>query len=565
MSRLRLEFVRILEEIRDVTRMFVSSRWIAASALACATALGQTTAAPVVPASKAPAPMFDAADVHANPPASNMYPSTRNNYRAGKYVAHNATIVDLVRYAYRVDADKVLGGPSWLESDRFDVQAKTSPSTSYETAMLMLRTLLEDRFKLQVHDDTRPLPAYTLKVGKRKLQLKEPNRSAPAGCRPQPFKPPPPGGAMPPQTVDCHNITMASFAEQIRRMANGYLDKPVVDKTGIEGNWDLTISWTARGQLGLAGSEGVSVFDALERIGLKLELDTLPAPVIAVDHVNRTPTPNVPDVAKILGEKPPPTEFDVADVKPSRPDSRDRIFQNLPGGRLTVKGMNLKFLIQITCDMMPDPPDLIVGGPKWIDSDRFDIVAKAPESDPPEPFVDFDTMRLMLRSLLVERFKLATHTETQAGNVYALVAPKRPPKMKQSPEEARTFCRQSPGAILGNPSLTNSFTCQNTTMADFAKMLRQFAGGYIDHPVIDSTELSGGWDFVLSWTGRGVFDRVSRDGGTPSAAPSVPNASDPNGAVSAFEAVEKLGLKLELQKHPTQVLVIDHAEPPIDN
>jgi uncharacterized protein (TIGR03435 family) len=561
---LRLGFVRVSEEVRDLTRAFVRSRWIAASALACATALGQATTAPLVPASKAPPPAFDAADIRANPPTVTMFTFSRNSYRAGKYLARNSTMVDLIRAAYRLDADKILGGPPWLESDRFDVQAKTSPSISFETAMLMLRTLLEDRFKLQVHDDTRPLPAYTLRLGKRKLQLKEPDRSAPAGCRPQPFKPPPPGGAMPPQTVDCHNVTMGSFAEQVRRMANGYLDKPVVDKTGIEGNWDLTISWTARGQLGLAGSEGVSVFEALERIGLKLEPDTLPTPVIVVDRVNRTPTPNVSDIAKILGEKPPPTEFDVADVKPANPDSRNQMLQNMPGGRLDIKGMNLKFLIQVAWDITPD---LIVGGPKWIDSDRFDIVAKAPESDPPEPFVDFDTMRLMLRSLLVERFKLATHTETQPGNVYALTAPKRPLKMKQAPEEARTFCKQSPGAILGNPALTNSFTCQNATMADFAKMLRQVAGGYIDHPVIDSTELSGGWDFVLSWTGRGVFDRVSREGGrsAPSAAPNVPNASDPNGAVSAFEAVEKLGLKLERQKHPTEVLVIDHVEPPTDN
>jgi uncharacterized protein (TIGR03435 family) len=493
-----------------------------------------------------------------------MFPSTRNNYRGGKYLAHNATMIDLVRYAYRVDADKVLGGPSWLEFDRFDVQAKTSPSTSYETAMLMLRTLLGDRFKLQVHDDTRPLPAYTLTVGKRKLQLKEPGPSAPVGCRPQPFKPPPPGGAMPPQTVDCHNVTMASFAEQIRRMAGGYLDKPVVDKTGIEGNWDLTISWTSREQLGLAGSDGVSVFEALERIGLKLEAETVPSPVIVVDRVNRTPTPNATDIAKVIGEITPPTEYDVADIRSSKPESREFMLQNMPGGRLNVKGMNLKVLIQIAWNTTPD---LIVGGPKWFESDRFDIVAKAPESDPPEPFVDFDTMRLMLRSLLAERFKLATHTETQPGNVYALISPKRPPKLKRSPEEARTFCRQSPGAILNNPALTNSFTCQNTTMADFARILRQVAGGYIDHPVIDSTELSGGWDFVLSWTGRGAFDRVSRDGGrgTPGAAPNVPNASDPNGAVSAFEAVEKLGLKLELQKHPVQVLVIDHAEPPTGN
>jgi uncharacterized protein (TIGR03435 family) len=564
-SRLRLEFVDLSEEVRDVTRAFVRSRWVAASALACASALGQTATIPPATVPVAAPLTFDVADVRANPPAGNIFPFTRTNYRSGRYDARNATMVDLIRTAYRVDADKVLGGPSWLESDRFDVHAKTSPSTNYETAMLMLRALLEDRFKLQVHNDTQPMPSYALKQGKRKLQLKEPDRSAPVGCRPQPFKPPAPGGAMPPQTVDCHNVTMASFAEQIRRMANGYLDKPVLDKTGIEGTWDLTLSWTARQQLGLAGSDGVSLFEALERIGLKLEPDTLPAPVVVVDSVNRTPTQNVPDIAKIVGETAPANEFEVAEVRPSQPDSHDQMFQPMPGGRLTVKGMNLKVLIQIAWDTMPD---VIVGGPKWIDSDRFDIVAKAPESDPPEPFIDFDVLRLMLQSMLKEQFKLAMHSETQPGSVYALIAPKRPPKMKQADEDSRTFCRQSPSAIAGNPALTNSFTCQNTTMADFARMLRQIAGGYIDHPVIDYTELSGGWNFTLNWTARYAYDRVTRVGGgrgDSGTAPKVPVANDPNGGVSAFEAVEKLGLKLELQKHPVQVLVIDHAEPPTDN
>jgi uncharacterized protein (TIGR03435 family) len=83
--------------------------------------------------------------------------------------------------------------------------------------------------------------------------------------------------------------------------------------------------------------------------------------------------------------------------------------------------------------------------------------------------------------------------------------------------------------------------------------------------VIDSTELTGGWDFVLSWTGRGAFDRARGGRGEPGSSPNVPSASDPNGAVSLFEALEKLGLKLELQKHPTQVLVIDHVERPSDN
>jgi uncharacterized protein (TIGR03435 family) len=536
---------------------FARTHWIVACILACAPALGQS------PTAAAPAPAFDLADVRVSPPSANMFPFSRSGFRVGKYEMHSGTMVDLIRAAYGVDPDKVLGGPSWLESDRFNVIAKTAPATPYASAMSMLQALLADRFQLAIHKDTRPMAAYALTLGKRKLQLKEPDRSTWSGCRSQPFRPPAPGAVMPPQPVECHNVTMSAFAEQIRRMAGQYLDKPVVDKTGVEGSWDLTIAWTARGQLGLAGSDGISVFDALEKIGLKLEPDTMPLPVIVVDRVNRAPTPNAVDIAKVLGETPPPTEFEVADIKPSEPGSKNSMFQDHPGGRLDVKNMTLKFLIQIAWDTLPD---LVVGGPKWIDSDHFDIVAKASTGDSPAQYYqDFDTTRIMLRALLKERFKLTTHEETQTAGVYALLAPKRPPKFKKADEGSRTFCKSSPGAILGNPALTNSYTCQNTTLADFARILRQLAGAYIDHPVIDSTELTGGWDFVLSWTGRGAFDRARGGRGEPGSSPNVPSASDPNGAVSLFEALEKLGLKLELQKHPTQVLVIDHVERPSDN
>lgn len=540
-------------------RLRATFRCLVACALFCGIAAGQ---APASTPAATPPPVFDAATVHTVPPSTNMFPFTRDVYRAGKYDLRNGTMIDLVRTAYTIDADKIFGGPSWIEQDRFDVHAKTAPSTPHGTAMLMLQALLADRFKLAVHNDTRPMPVYALTLGKRKLQLKEPDASAPPGCRTQPFRPPAPGAAAPLLTVDCHNLTMATFGEQLRRMAGGYLDRPVIDKTGLEGKWDLSIAWTARNQLGMAGSEGISVFDALEKIGLKLESESATSPVLVVDRANRVPTPDAPDAAKIIGETPTRTEFEVAEIKPTKPDDRSQMFQNLPGGRLQVKGMALMILIQIAWDTRQD---LVTGGPKWLESDRFDVIAKAPATDPPEPYMDFELMRGMLRALLIERFKLATHEETQTGDVYALIAPKHPPKIKKAEESSRTFCKPSPSAILGNPALTNSYTCQNITMTDFSKLLQQVAGGYIGHPVIDATELPGGWDFVLSWTAGGIFDRVPRSGRVEGGQPNVPTASDPNGAVSIFDAVEKLGLKLEPRKAPTIVLVIDHAEPPTDN
>src|SRR5438093_6925060 len=90
-------------------------------------------------------PSFEAADVHVSPKSSNT--QTGGGFlRGGRYQFRNATMVDLISSAYGVDPEKVLGGPSWLESDRFDIIAKARAAASNDTAKLMLRALLADRF-----------------------------------------------------------------------------------------------------------------------------------------------------------------------------------------------------------------------------------------------------------------------------------------------------------------------------------------------------------------------------------------------------------------------------------
>ncbi len=117
-------------------------------------------------------------------------------------------------------------------------------------------------------------------------------------------------------------------------------------------------------------------------------------------------------------------------------------------------------------------------------------------------------------------------------------------------------------------------TCQNMTMAQFAEKLKNIAPGYIHSPVLNATGLEGGYDFTLIFTpaglarsgGEGRGGRGGGEGGPP-ASDAATAASDPNGAFTLFEAIEKqLGLKLEAQKRPVSVLVIDRAEQkPIEN
>jgi uncharacterized protein (TIGR03435 family) len=112
-------------------------------------------------------------------------------------------------------------------------------------------------------------------------------------------------------------------------------------------------------------------------------------------------------------------------------------------------------------------------------------------------------------------------------------------------------------------------TCQNVTMAQFAELLPGIAPGYLHTQVVDSTGLAGGFDFTFSFSPAGLFQlnqgKGGEEGGT--AAGPVPEASLPSGALSLFDALTKqLGLKLEMQKRPTPVLVIDHVnQKPTDN
>lgn len=263
--------------------------------------------------------------------------------------------------------------------------------------------------------------------------------------------------------VTCHNVTMATLAQQLRFMANAYIDHNVVDKTGLEGTWDFTVRWTALGLLPQAGADGVTIFDAVDKLGLKLEPQQVPSPVIVVDHVNRKPTDNLPNVAQLLPPADNPTEFEVADIKPSAPGSNPGGFRIQPGGRLDVRGMTVKFLITFAWDTVDE---MVVGLPKSLESDRFDIIAKTSVSGPPGAGpIDLDSLRMMLRALLEDRFKLATHNEVQTVNVYSLGAPKQAAKLMKADESSRIWFAFAPGAgaAATNPTLTQSWAFQNMT------------------------------------------------------------------------------------------------------
>jgi len=484
-------------------------------------------------------PSFEVADVHVTTQSASS-PRTGGSIRNGRYEIKNLTILDLISLAYGADQAKIQGGPSWLASDRFDIVAKVPAGTNNSTAGLMLRTLLADRFKLAIHNEDKPLPVYALiSTGKRGPQLKEASGVG-GGCQtpPQPNAP----GEIPYIVLSCRNMLMGNIAGVIRAVAPGYLNKPVVDMTDLKGLWDIELKWTNWDLLGAAGSSAISLFDGIEKqLGLKLDQRQHPMPVTVVDRVNQKPTDNIPDVVQKL-PPPPPAEFEVADIKPSAPGAQQRGgFQ--PGGRLDLQNFSLKNLITLAWSLGDD----MVAGPKWMETERFDIVAKA-SGEGGAGNVDGDTLRLMLRALLIDRFKITMHTENQPRPVYALMTDKREPRLKKADPSNRTGCSRVGAPNVGSAPM-QTMTCLNVTLAQLAERLQGLAPAYLDHPVVDLTGLNGAWDITASWTPRAAFELATK----PEAAP--------DGSITVFEAFDKqLSLKLEASMQPMPVVVIDKAE-----
>lgn len=226
-----------------------------------------------------------------------------------------------------------------------------------------------------------------------------------------------------------------------------------------------------------------------------------------------------------------PATFDVASVKISHAPDAVVFMGNgamdaanghmrVPGvgGNVTMTNWSLTSLINAAWDLGPGQ---LSGGPSWMGSDRYDILAKT------SPNATQADLRIMLQALLADRFKLTTHRETREAIVYALVAPKGAAKLKPTTDDERSaVIFAPPSRLLGRGS----------TMQALAQSLFFPTGG---RKVVDQTGISGAFDFSLSYSANDGAD----------------------GAPSIFTALEdQLGLKLESQKGQTEVLIIDHAD-----
>jgi uncharacterized protein (TIGR03435 family) len=255
--------------------------------------------------------------------------------------------------------------------------------------------------------------------------------------------------------------------------------------------------------------------------------------------------------------------FDVASVKPNRSGALAIGF-DVPGPRrFTVTNAPLRDIIRFAHDV---DEARLVGGPDWIRSERFDIVATA-ERDIPAWTPDGPPAVLlsMVRALLAERFRLETHRDTRELPVYALVLTRSDRRLGPRAATSTVDCaaasatRPAPQpASPGDPPACGmrigpgQMLLGSVPMSRFASVLAPFARRL----VIDRTGLTGTYNLQLSWTPEGRLQ-----GPPPDGAPPLPPA-DPNGASLFASIQEQLGLKLEPTRAPVDVVVIDRVEPP---
>ena len=471
-------------------------------------------------------PLFEAADLHLSPEGT----TESEAFLVGARVEiRSASLPRIMSMAYSVPEDQIEGIPSWVDELRFDITAKGAPGASELGMRNMLQTLLEERLDLKIRREDKPRPVFAFVTAKSGV-AKESKGSGDPGCKAS-FE----EGY---RVIDCYKTSIGNLGEALHGMAGGYFNLPVVDKTGLKGLYDVKLRFLARGQLA-PGPEGASasLFNVIEKeLGIKVEKQTAPLPVLSIVSVNREPAPNPPGVTEKLG--PAPTEFDVAEIKPSAPETKEDF--NLNNGRIEARAVPLKDLIEFAFNAEDSNR---VRGEKWIESARFDIVAKTAPTESP------DTLRVMLRNLLAQRFELKVHTEQQPVNVYALTAQK--PKLKQADGSQRSQCRVSvaDGARV--------FTCQNTTMAQLAEKMQQAAGGSVDHQVVDLTGLKGSYDFDISFV---PFARMRRIAEKPKTEGAGLTDIEPPSGLTVFDAIERqMGIRLAAQKYPRPVVVVDHC------
>ena len=243
-------------------------------------------------------PSFEVASVRVHDPNDNKDTDNFQPYPGGRFTASICSLWMLIHYAFQVQPYQIAGTPSWIKSEHYDVDAKPAePHSNVDDIPLMLQALLEDRFQLKYHWETREQPGYDLVVVK---PGKLPASILKGDC-PPPFS----NSELLPKDAACGGLPNSPghakgynlSARDLAGSLSWLLSKPIVDKTNLAGRYDVELRWTPDSIE--MRSNAPSVDDApnistavQEQLGLKLQSARVPVRVLVIDHVEKKPSDN---------------------------------------------------------------------------------------------------------------------------------------------------------------------------------------------------------------------------------------------------------------------------------
>jgi uncharacterized protein (TIGR03435 family) len=499
----------------------------------------------------------------------------------GRVDIRNATLVNLIDFAHGIEDDdgredaSIVGGPSWLDFDRFDVAALV-PSLQpaildngqpnfgmyahnrYDTVRPLVQRILEERFFLKSHTEDRPLPGYIVTVAKDGPKLTEAKDPAePGHCQAVRDKDNP--GRV---TTTCTSETMAQFLTLI----GGTFRHPLLDRTGLTKPYDFTLRFSSEQLSTRQDSINAYIEEVNKQLGIAITLGDVPQPAIVVDHVDRTPTANPPETAKLLPAA-PEFEPEVASIRVADP-AEPRAQIRPAGSQITLSNFTLQELV-VEAWQLPSGAMLANAQP-WLDRVRYTVLAKLPEGVDGRTLVQHqDPLDSMLRKLLEDRFQVQSHWGEQTADGYVLLA--GTPRMKKANPNSRTYCKYGPAegerdVRRADSPFNGMFHCQNVTMAQFADLLSAVARGDIKNRIVDKTGLPGSYDFSLFYTGASRL-RLQEAAALAAARQAGEATAGPVEGLGIEDAVRKeLGLRLEKQPLPLPFLILDHInQTPTEN
>jgi bla regulator protein BlaR1 len=530
--------------------------------------------------------------------------SSRMVFHTDEFLATKVTLQELMRTIYRVEDNQIAGAPSWFKIEKFDIEAKWDKSVLDALQTLsqdqlarerkrMVEDLLADRFKLTLHRETQHLPLYELVVANNGPKLHE---AKPGGTYPDGFKDADGRARAGMMHMERgrwigQGVPVALLVKELsRELSRGLGGSIIEDKTGLLGNYDFKLQWTPeesrpsifRGSDSTPAPESSSpsLFSALpEQLGLKLELQNGPGEILVIDHVEE---PADPQAQKTYARAP---VFQAASVTPNKSSNSLRAI-TAESRELKITNFTLRMLILRAYGVQGFQ---LSGGPDWLDSESYDIEAKMDSAEAQElgklslKDRSLGTLRL-LQSLLADRFNLSLHRETEQIPVYALVIARGGPKVREATPgdtypNGITGLHGRPigGGGISEPE-RGKLVGQGCPIAYLVDALSQEEFG-LGRVVLNKTGLAGNYDFTLQWTpaarkgslvsGPAKFNNYGEFFDAPQKNKLNASAEDQlsdSSRLSVFTAIqEQLGLKLESQTRPVEILVIDHAEKPSEN